>query len=137
MLDAYCALWFDVPAEAKVALLAGSPLPVDRSERLARAVGAAWVGYVAAVGEAASGQGFRSHLESMTTDTGEERRLALEVIDGVRAFADRAAAAGLSPGETGRIRRAAVQRLMPGDSPEVQDAVLEAVGADLMLLSGL
>ena len=137
LLDAYCALWFDAPAEAKVALLAGSPLPVDRSERLARAVGAAWVGYVAAVGEAASGQGFRSHLESMTTDTGEERRLALEVIDGVRAFADRAAAAGLSPGETGRIRRAAVQRLMPGDSPEVQDAVLEAVGADLMLLSGL
>ena len=137
LLDAYCALWFDAPVEAKQALLAGTALPADRSDRLAHAIGAAWVGYVAAVGESATGQGFRSHLEALGTEAGDESRVALEVIDGVRAFADRAAAAGLSPGETGRIRRAAVQRLMPGDSPEVQDAVLEAVGADLMLLSGL
>jgi filamentous hemagglutinin family protein len=136
LLDAYCSLWFDVPAEAKAALLAGSALPADRSQRLADAVGAAWVAYVAATGDAATGEGFPRHLERLGTDAGEADRLALEVLGGVRSFADRAAAAGLSPGEVGRIRRAAVQRLMPGDSPEVQDAVLEAVGADLMLLSG-
>jgi hypothetical protein len=72
----------------------------------------------------------------LVADAGEADRLALDALGGVRTFADRAAAAGLSPGEVGRIRRAAVQRLMPGDAPEVQDAVLEAVGADLMLLSG-
>ncbi len=136
LLDAYCSLWFDAPAEAKAALLAGSPLPADRSERLAAAVGAAWVGYVAKAGDAATGEGFRRHLESLVADAGEADRLALDALGGVRTFADRAAAAGLSPGEVGRIRRAAVQRLMPGDAPEVQDAVLEAVGADLMLLSG-
>ncbi|MEY3232618.1 MAG: hypothetical protein RL689_2707, partial [Planctomycetota bacterium] len=136
LLDAYCSLWFDAPAEAKAALLAGSPLPADRSERLAAAVGAAWVGYIAKAGDAATGEGFRRHLESLVADAGEADRLALDALGGVRTFADRAAAAGLSPGEVGRIRRAAVQRLMPGDAPEVQDAVLEAVGADLMLLSG-
>jgi hypothetical protein len=94
------------------------------------------VGYVAAVGDVASGVDFRRHLQALGSDAREHDRLALATIDGVRACAERAAAAGLSPGETGRIRRAAVQRLMPGDMPEVQDAMLEAVGADLMLISG-
>ncbi|MEI7657205.1 MAG: hypothetical protein WCK33_03995 [Phycisphaerae bacterium] len=136
LLDAYCSLWFDRADEAKVALLAGTPTPADRSSRLADALGASWVGYVAAVGDVASGVDFRRHLQALGSDAREHDRLALATIDGVRACAERAAAAGLSPGETGRIRRAAVQRLMPGDMPEVQDAMLEAVGADLMLISG-
>jgi len=92
---------------------------------LAKAVEAAWDGYVTIVGEAsATGVGFRSHLESMGDEGNEGEKTALMALNKARVLLERVDEIGLSPRERQQVREAILNNIGGLTVKDIESAVV-------------
>ena len=124
-VQAYCDLAYEDGAAAYDAIVKGQPPAEPRFGALAKAVEAAWDGYVTIVGEAsATGVGFRSHLESMGDEGNEGEKTALMALNKARVLLERVDEIGLSPRERQQVREAILNNIGGLTVKDIESAVV-------------